>query len=305
MNLEKSTAPTFVSPDQTASKEPHPVSVSTPLERKRTLNLPHDKPLVMLVGPSNVGKTAILGSLIAYSSRKLAGNIPARHSFSWLPLTSILQNVPDSYKNQTEKFLEKIAASETYIGSTSDYFVLNAKQNERPAFIALEAPGEDYFSSDHHLFAPLYLSDLAERSHRKVYLFVFSHDMFGGDPSKMAAYDRAVAAFIRSKVKLGRDRFLLLYTKIKNDPALQTGVTERECAEKAFSAGGKFPETASVYHNSPVKGKKIIPYWSGTFKRDPKTQTEYRAHPEHEYPARLTEAMLTLLVGSPWWKFWA
>ncbi|PXX35287.1 hypothetical protein [Undibacterium pigrum] len=304
MNLEKSALPTFVSPDETVSKESQAPNAAQ-LDKRRVLNLPHDKPLIMLVGPHNVGKTAILGSLIAYSTHKLAGNIPTRHAFSWLPLPDILQHVPEGYRNQTNQFLEKIAASETYIGSTSEYFVINAKQNERPLFIALEAPGEDYFSIEQGLFSPLYLSDLAERSHDKVYLFVFSHDMFGGDPSKMAAYDKAVSEFIRAKVKPGRDRFLLLYTKIKNDPVMQTGMTELECANKAFSAGGKFPETASAYRNSPIKGKKIIPYWSGTFKTDVKTNTEYRAHPAHEYPARLTEAMLTLLVGSPWWKFWA
>ena len=184
--------------------------------------------------------------------------------------------------------------------------MLNATQKGKPAFIAIEAPGEDYFvRSSGELFAPLYLSSLVELPQPKVYVFVFSHDILNGDDAYIRAYDAAVAAFITGGLKRGRDRFLLLYSKVKTDPDLQTGITESQSAARAFGAGGIFSRTGAAFRNSPVKDAKIIPYWSGTFKLDTTVGKETRTWPDPEYPAALTEALVTLLRGNPWWRFWA
>jgi hypothetical protein len=312
-NSKLFTSPTSTSPQmptvtsgQSSAGVQSPQNGDQPLNTTTTLNFPHKEPIVLLVGPPNVGKTGILASLIEYSTQILDTNIPSRHVLEWLPLDSFISGgVSDSYKNKAANLLSKIKSRVEYIGSTNDYFLLNAKHRNKPAFILVEAPGEDYFSKERELFAPLYLDDIVQRSHKKVYVFVFAYDLFEGSAERadsITAYDKAVAEFIKTKIKPGRDKFLILYTKIQADPALRTGITEIQSVDNAFGSDGPFTSTGAAYRNSPIKDKLIIPYWSGNFKAANNKET--RTASPAEYPMAFTEALMVLIKGNPWWRFW-
>ena len=281
---------------------------SDKLDPKQRLNLPHDKPIVMLFGPGNAGKTAILGSLIAYTTNKLSvgkRTIPTRHTFEWTVLHDVAAKNSSLYKGKTSELLLKIHRNEKYIGSTNDLFLLNAKFKGRPAFIALEIPGEYYYSeSTKTLCSELFIADLVERDQKKVYFFIFSPGLFGNDPDKMQVYDIAVAKFIDTRLVRGRDKFSLVYTKVKDDSSKEAGVSELECAINAFKPGGAFSKTGDAYRNSPIKGKKIIPYHSGVFTHDAMTNDEVWAPAAATYAKTLTENLVDLVRGKPWWKFW-
>jgi hypothetical protein len=307
----KFTEPTSTTPKATGSETtPGSETISgVPVERRVKLTIPRDVPLIFLVGPQGVGKTAALASLVDYTKNALPGKIPSDHSVEWSAYVDVHLNVNDAYKQEASGMLTKLSEVTTYIGSTGNYFILNGKRRGKASFLFIEAPGEDYFPrmGGGKMFAPLYLANIVQSEQRKIYLFVFNPTMFKGLPAENVLreeYDKAVAKFIRTKIASNRDKFLLLYTNIKNDPLLETGRSEQETAEYAFATGGIFRQTGEAFRNSPIKDKKIIPYYSCDFLENPDDGTLSRTEAEAKYPRKLMSQLLILLRGRKWWQFW-
>jgi hypothetical protein len=307
----------FVDPAGAPPILPLQVAQGTPLAARnlrydvtRRLSLPPNEPVVLLVGPPSVGKTGVLEALIEYTVGKLKTNIPRKHQLGWTALASIHdgQVADPDLREFSRSLLAKLENETRHAGSTSEYFALAATQNQRPFFTLLETPGEHHLQgTTGKLFPAYYLSDLVESAQKKIYLFVFAHDIFEGNPDRVdliKAYDVAVSSFIKSRLNPKRDRFSLIYTSVDSDPYRDSGHSVRECAERAFSSGGIFPLTGQAFTQSRVQDKALHPFSSGEFRKSENSNGELRGRAPLEYPQKLMATLQLAVRGRPWWMLW-
>lgn len=169
-------------------------------------------PVVVFVGPPSSGKSMILVRLAKYL-RKQGYTITTDSTF----LNT------DEYRDGCQEFNDKLNTNVALDG-TVRFLLVNVYQNGRQVAKLLEAPGEDFYTTDPEKIrlgknsrVEAYLATIMTSTNPKSYVTVLDLDSeisFRNDSYHRDSYAQRFLTYFFPNINLKRDRIILLYNKI-------------------------------------------------------------------------------------------
>ena len=162
-----------------------------------------DKPIVILFGPSQCGKTMTLVRLTRYLSSK---------NYLFKPDQAFKDSTDEEYEELCENFNAAVSSDEAADGTKYIDFMLlrvNQKRGGRTFCQFLESPGEYLFDPDDKgADFPAYFNTICSAPNRKIWIFFLEPTLSNSDKSE---YVRKIT----EDISFGRDdRFIFLVNKI-------------------------------------------------------------------------------------------
>lgn len=204
LNAGEQTAENFTSQPSYASQIATPTIVNTTV------------PVVVFVGPPSSGKSMILVRLAKY----------LRNQGYTIQTDPTFLNTPE-YQRDCEEFTDKLNTNVALAGSVK-YLLVKVYQNGREVAKLLEAPGEDFYTTDpekirsgkNNRVEP-YLSTIMTSNNPKSYVMLLDLDSdicFRNDSYHRESYSQRFLNFFYPNIDVRRDRIVLLYNKIDVTP---------------------------------------------------------------------------------------
>lgn len=195
---------------QTSSSQSTTTASTTPLAIPTIVD--KKTPIVVFVGPPASGKSMIMVRL----SRYLSDN-----GYAVRPDETFLAT--PEYREWCREFASKLHTNIALQG-TVEFLLVNVYKQGRLVAKLLEAPGEDFYTTDakkikegkNSRIEP-YLSSIITNPNPKTYVVLLDLDSqisFRNEGSHRSSYAERYLRDFYPKVKLGRDRVVLLYNKI-------------------------------------------------------------------------------------------
>lgn len=247
-----------------------PIDIPLPTSNNPTMQINDhvvNKPVMILVGPGNVGKTAVILRFARYLVSQKCTVTPNK-SFA----------VGDQYAKNIKYFSEILYDKTQRIPDRNElgtYLLLDVYYENKPIFQILEAPGEEIFSlesnADNESFKN-HMNTILNRDIPKIYTFFFSPDMFIEGQHK-GQYDKRMEQIMKQKFYPDRgDQILLLYNKIDMETNL-LGVGGKINEEQAYqNIRDQFPIVSSSIDDTRKNFKKtnvlFSTFSSGSFYED-------------------------------------
>jgi hypothetical protein len=271
-------------------------------------------PILIPIGPTSVGKTAVLQTLFEYTSNVRNDNykVPSKHHFEWVVLSQQSKDLTkggNASSSTAKNFFDNLK-KRNFVGSTNKVTMLAAKCKNKPIFNLLESQGEHYYNHNSDIFLDTaYLNKIKLLSNRKIYMLIFSLEMFGdlnitSGVEKKDAYVAQVIKFINAHLKNNKtgDKILIILTKIDTAGGSITGETDKQIIARAFGAGGPFAAIGNACNGLKAYNSKysLLPLVGGSFKEETNEQnqkSETRDMPDRKYPISLVKEILALVKG--------
>lgn len=169
-------------------------------------------PVVVFVGPPSSGKSMILVRLAKY----------LRNQGYTIQTDSTFLNTPE-YQNDCKEFTDKLNTNVALAGSVK-FLLVKVYQNGREVAKLLEAPGEDFYTTDPEKIrlgkndrVEPYLAAIMTSNNPKSYVMLLDLDSdicFRNDAHHRESYSQRFLDFFYPKIDKRRDRIVLLYNKI-------------------------------------------------------------------------------------------
>lgn len=169
-------------------------------------------PVVVFVGPPSSGKSMILVRLAKY----------LRNEGYTITTDPTFLNTPE-YQRDCQEFNDKLNTVVALSG-TVKFLLVNVYQNGREIAKLLEAPGEDFYTTDPELIrqgknmrVEPYLATIMTSTNPKSYVTLLDLDSdisFRNDSYHRDSYAQRFLTHFYPAINLDRDRIVLLYNKI-------------------------------------------------------------------------------------------
>lgn len=237
------------------------------------------RPLIVLFGPVESGKTVVISRLFRYLKKKGIAEYKVNRGF--------INN--DFHNDVIEEFLEEINHPTYAPRSTGEqnFLLIDIYKNQEVYCHLLEAPGEHYFSQNQpksQEYKTYLESILRGTQNKKIFVVFFEDDMFN-DQLLRQQYSERVSAVVKQMNK--NDGLIVLYNKIDKNPQLfRAGkVNSKEIAKSVFG-NPSYATFKNAIVNNRIK-PIWVPFTSGAIKT--KSDSGRRPFPLglDEYPEKL------------------
>ena len=238
------------------------------------------KPIVIMVGPGNVGKTVALLRFARYLVKHDCTVSVNKNFASGATYAKSAEYFKDILYDQTARIPDRTASG--------NYLLLDVHQGNEFLFQILEVPGEDIYSINNQARNQTiqgFMNQILNKDIPKIYLLFFSPDMLANDRQR-GEYDQRLQTIFRQKFKPARgDHFIMLYNKVDDDPNLFGIGGEINEKQLKINIRNSFPMVAASIDAISSKHKKthisFLPFTSGSF------SGEQWQEESNDYPERL------------------
>ena len=256
-------------------------------------------PVVLFVGPKEVGKTVALLRLANYITQHENCSVEVNPSFR-LDSSTYDDVVKAFYNELSDKYYTPNRTGNI------NFLLLDIvdKSGELLTHI-LEAPGEHYFDPvypDNKKFE-LYLSQIMfHSSQKKVFVFFFENYMLGSDRMRMAYAKRLV--HLIKYINHERDKIIFLYNKADKDHSLRSGgkLNSTTIKDKIFRNPGYQPLINELKNSQKLARIIFLPFSSGTFHQS-SGKRQMWSQSDNKYPKMLWKAIKESVKRSKW-RWW-
>ena len=252
----------------------------------------HDKPIVVLFGPPECGKTMTLIRL----TRFLNDN-----NYTVSPDPDFRPSFDKNYKDLCLGFNSMVNSDEAADASPNIAFMLvDVFKDGNLLCHILEAPGEHYFSpTDPEAQFPNYVQRIINTKNRKVWMTFLMPDW--KDLQDRRNYVLRIKA-LKSRTRKSDD-FVLLFNKVDETPNLVRSIGEVNEEALLKYAFDKYPGIDTLFQNTnPISSiwRKydctFVPFQTGTYGLDAQNRKTFEAGPD-EYCETLWNTILKYIHG--------
>ena len=249
-------------------------------------------PLVVMFGPSHVGKTVTLLRLTQYLESRVGGLVK--------PVANFRND--NSYLETIERFNE--IKEDSYLAPEStgemDFLLLDVSWDGRPKFQILEAPGEHFFDpKDTTKPYHSYFETILNSEYKKLFIFFFEVDMFESNTQR-EEYGKRISKLLSQNTKPGRDRAIVLCNKVDSTEYFQGGLPVYSEIKRVIYEDPNYQSLKKSLSKSRLGRIYFVPFSAGSFKSyDDDRGVVFTMSKEH-YAKELFRSIEKCLFPS-WW----
>ncbi len=245
-------------------------------------------PVVILYGPTRIGKTVTLLRLCHYISSEFS--VEAEPHF---------RDDPD-YASTVELFDEQRAEDILAPDSTAalDFLLVNIGYRGSRYCQFLEAPGEHFLPRGRGEKAahPHYLREIFQGDYRKVYMLFFEPAMIG-DQELLTRYSNSLVATLRSHADTKRDRVILVLNKVDTGSWLRGGKPIYKEVRDSLYRNKAFGPLRTFLESSNLRKVHFVPFSAGQFASDATGERATYSMSAGHYPKTLWKAVHDCVKG--------
>lgn len=217
-------------------------------------------PMVIFYGPREIGKTVATMRLLHY----IRNHQECEYAFASGFRTD--ERSGDA-KRQFREGMQNIRNIPPRT-SNFNFLLLSITQRGRPLFNLLEAPGEHFFSEQNpgDLSYPMYLNQLFRSDEKKIFVLFLEDDLMGSNGLR-EQYSMKISNLINQEIQPRRDRLIILFNKIDQNPELFRGgrVNEQAIKNKVYGTPSYQKLIDTIRSNRTLREVLFVPFYSGNF----------------------------------------